>query len=373
MMDPKKASRVETDDDDGGDEKDELELKKVDEAAEEVEEVDHGEEGETYRLYMVGRDEARECDARRARNALLTCDRPGVEVKYTIKFQEYSPSVLGLEFRSGRDYYIISTSTGTLEGLDQLQGGVCETLRMKVVLHVGQDPGRSPRREEEEEEGEGAGEEGEGPGVGATDWGPPWDKGRGRAARPELGDAALSGETHHAGVTESFPERRHSLLSGSGLALIVGAASGILIIFLLVLLALVACRLRRQRHHHQQQQQHHHPHHHHQQQQQQHQQQQQQHHQLHNSNNISSSGMPSNNYQPLQQHHLLQQQQQHHHHQQQHQQQQHHQLSRSISISTDAMMTRRDYAHARTLLSTPVGAPPPLGPSPRPAGVYYRV
>ncbi|XP_061431190.1 vitellogenin-1-like [Lethenteron reissneri] len=106
MMDPKKTSRVETDDD-SNDEKDELQQKKVEEAEEEVEEVEHGEEGETYRLYMVGREEARECDARRARNALLTCDRPGVEVKYTIKFQEYSPSVLGLEFRSGRDYYII--------------------------------------------------------------------------------------------------------------------------------------------------------------------------------------------------------------------------------------------------------------------------
>nr|XP_032836197.1 ephrin-B3-like [Petromyzon marinus]XP_032836198.1 ephrin-B3-like [Petromyzon marinus] len=98
MMDLKEASRVETD----GDEKDEVEQTKVEEVGEEL-----GVEGERYRLYMVGRDEARECDARRARNALLTCDRPGVEVKYTIKFQEYSPSVLGLEFRSGRDYYII--------------------------------------------------------------------------------------------------------------------------------------------------------------------------------------------------------------------------------------------------------------------------
>uniref|UniRef100_A0A3Q3WY68 Ephrin RBD domain-containing protein n=1 Tax=Mola mola TaxID=94237 RepID=A0A3Q3WY68_MOLML len=57
---------------------------------------------------------------------------------FTFKFQEFSPNLWGLEFLKGRDYYITSTSTGFLQGLDNTDGGVCRTTSMKLVLRVGQ-------------------------------------------------------------------------------------------------------------------------------------------------------------------------------------------------------------------------------------------
>ncbi|XP_066841256.1 ephrin-B3 [Anser cygnoides] len=58
---------------------------------------------------------------------LLTCDRPQRELRATIKFQEFSPSLWGHEFRRLRDYYIITTSDGTPEGLENRQGGLRDT------------------------------------------------------------------------------------------------------------------------------------------------------------------------------------------------------------------------------------------------------
>uniref|UniRef100_A0A3B5KU83 Ephrin RBD domain-containing protein n=1 Tax=Xiphophorus couchianus TaxID=32473 RepID=A0A3B5KU83_9TELE len=63
---------------------------------------------------------------------------PDQDVKFTFKFQEFSPNLWGLEFLKGKDYYITSTSTGSLRGLDNTKGGVCRTKSMKLVLRVGQ-------------------------------------------------------------------------------------------------------------------------------------------------------------------------------------------------------------------------------------------
>ncbi|XP_071888364.1 ephrin-B3 isoform X2 [Anas platyrhynchos] len=70
------------------------------------------------------------------------------ELRATIKFQEFSPSLWGHEFRRLRDYYIITTSDGTPEGLENRQGGACETRAMRVTLRVGQRPGAGPAPEE---------------------------------------------------------------------------------------------------------------------------------------------------------------------------------------------------------------------------------
>ncbi|XP_027374114.1 ephrin-B3 isoform X2 [Bos indicus] len=87
---------------------------------------------EFYKLYLVGGAQGRRCEAPPAPNLLLTCDRPDLDLRFTIKFQEYSPNLWGHEFRSHHDYYIIATSDGTREGLESLQGGVCLTRGMKV-------------------------------------------------------------------------------------------------------------------------------------------------------------------------------------------------------------------------------------------------
>ncbi|KAG7484084.1 hypothetical protein MATL_G00045830 [Megalops atlanticus] len=98
-------------------------------------------EYEYYKLYLVSsREQADRCEVMGAPNLLLTCDKPSSDMRFTIKFQEFSPNLWGHEFHTLRDYYIIATSDGTRQGLDSMRGGVCVTRGMKVVLKVGQTP-----------------------------------------------------------------------------------------------------------------------------------------------------------------------------------------------------------------------------------------
>uniref|UniRef100_A0A3B3RT37 Ephrin B2 n=1 Tax=Paramormyrops kingsleyae TaxID=1676925 RepID=A0A3B3RT37_9TELE len=93
---------------------------------------------ELYKLYMVERKQLEACAVTEADTPLLNCDKPDQDVKFTLKFQEFSPNLWGLEFFRGKDYHIISTSNGTLEGLNNQKGGVCKTKFMKITMKVGQ-------------------------------------------------------------------------------------------------------------------------------------------------------------------------------------------------------------------------------------------
>ncbi|XP_036451577.1 ephrin-B3 [Colossoma macropomum] len=94
---------------------------------------------EYYKLYLVStREQADRCEVIGPPNLLLTCDRPNADMRFTIKFQEFSPNLWGHEFKNLHDYYIIATSDGTKQGIDSMRGGVCVTRGMKVVLKVGQ-------------------------------------------------------------------------------------------------------------------------------------------------------------------------------------------------------------------------------------------
>ncbi|XP_070297885.1 ephrin-B3-like [Salvelinus sp. IW2-2015] len=65
-------------------------------------------EYEFYKLYLVSsRDQADRCEVTGAPNLLLTCDKPNNDMRFTIKFQEYSPNLWGHEFKTNADYYII--------------------------------------------------------------------------------------------------------------------------------------------------------------------------------------------------------------------------------------------------------------------------
>uniref|UniRef100_A0A672KJC8 Ephrin-B3a n=1 Tax=Sinocyclocheilus grahami TaxID=75366 RepID=A0A672KJC8_SINGR len=65
-------------------------------------------EYEYYKLYLVSsREQADRCEVMGAPNLLLTCDKPNSDMRFTIKFQEYSPNLWGHEFKNLRDYYII--------------------------------------------------------------------------------------------------------------------------------------------------------------------------------------------------------------------------------------------------------------------------
>uniref|UniRef100_A0A3Q1FYP2 Ephrin B2 n=1 Tax=Acanthochromis polyacanthus TaxID=80966 RepID=A0A3Q1FYP2_9TELE len=93
---------------------------------------------EFYRVYLVSKSQLASCTIDKTDTPLLNCDKPHRDVKFTFKFQEFSPNLWGLEFLKGKDYYITSTSTGSLQGLDNNNGGVCRTKSMKLVLRVGQ-------------------------------------------------------------------------------------------------------------------------------------------------------------------------------------------------------------------------------------------
>ncbi|XP_047226932.1 ephrin-B2a [Girardinichthys multiradiatus] len=95
---------------------------------------------EYYKVYMVPREQLESCTITKADTPLLNCVKPDQDVKFTLKFQEFSPNLWGLEFFKGRDYYIISTSNGTMEGIDNQEGGVCKTKSMKIIMKVGQNP-----------------------------------------------------------------------------------------------------------------------------------------------------------------------------------------------------------------------------------------
>uniref|UniRef100_A0A8C6LBY9 Ephrin B2 n=2 Tax=Nothobranchius TaxID=28779 RepID=A0A8C6LBY9_NOTFU len=83
---------------------------------------------EFYKVYLVSKSKMESCGVDKMDTPLLSCDKPDQDVKFTFKFQEFSPNLWGLEFLKGRDYYI------TCElGLDNTSGGVCRTKSMKLV------------------------------------------------------------------------------------------------------------------------------------------------------------------------------------------------------------------------------------------------
>ncbi|XP_008417828.1 ephrin-B1 isoform X1 [Poecilia reticulata] len=102
--------------------------------------ADQGRDYEFYKLYLVKREQAESCSTVLDPNVLVNCNKPGKNIKFTIKFQEFSPNYMGLEFKRNVNYYITSTSNGTIEGLENREGGVCKSRAMKVIMKVGQDP-----------------------------------------------------------------------------------------------------------------------------------------------------------------------------------------------------------------------------------------
>ncbi|XP_028671345.1 ephrin-B1 [Erpetoichthys calabaricus] len=101
---------------------------------------DGGRPYEYYKLYLVRKAQVESCSTVMDPNVLVTCNKPEQDIKFTIKFQEFSPNYMGLEFKKNVDYFITSTSNGTAEGLENREGGVCSTRSMKIILKVGQDP-----------------------------------------------------------------------------------------------------------------------------------------------------------------------------------------------------------------------------------------
>ena len=68
--------------------------------------ADEGREYEFYKLYLVKREQADSCSTVLDPNVLVNCNKPEKDIKFTIKFQEFSPNYMGLEFKRNVNYYI---------------------------------------------------------------------------------------------------------------------------------------------------------------------------------------------------------------------------------------------------------------------------
>lgn len=178
---------------------------------------------EYYKVYLVDKEQAESCTIK-DKTPLLNCAKPDQDVKFTIKFQEFSPNLWGLEFQRNRDYYIISTSNGSVEGVDNQQGGVCVTKAMKILMKVGQDPNSTNR-----------------------------DAGPSRRPDDEAGSNRKSSTTSpfvNSPASSSTDGRNsgHTSIIGSEVALFAGIASGC-IIFIVIIITLVVLLLKYRRRH----------------------------------------------------------------------------------------------------------------------------
>lgn len=68
--------------------------------------ADQGRDYEFYKLYLVKREQAESCSTVLDPNVLVNCNKPEKDIKFTIKFQEFSPNYMGLEFKRNVNYYI---------------------------------------------------------------------------------------------------------------------------------------------------------------------------------------------------------------------------------------------------------------------------
>ncbi|XP_053311247.1 ephrin-B2 [Spea bombifrons] len=183
-----------------------------------------GAQYEYYKVYLVDKEQADSCTIK-DRTPLLNCAKPDQDVKFTIKFQEFSPNLWGLEFQRKKDYYIISTSNGSVEGLNNQEGGVCVTKAMKILMKVGQDPDSDsdkdalPTKRPDHDSGA---------------------NGKSSTTSPFVnGPSGSSTDGKNAG---------HSSILGSEVALFSGIASGC-IIFIVIIITLVVLLLKYRRRH----------------------------------------------------------------------------------------------------------------------------
>lgn len=89
-------------------------------------------------MYLVSKNEYDSCKISNIYTSrqILRCDKPFENVKYTFYISRFSPVPGAIEFIPGNEYYVISTSNGTLNGLNNTQGGACRDSNMKLVIRV---------------------------------------------------------------------------------------------------------------------------------------------------------------------------------------------------------------------------------------------
>jgi hypothetical protein len=90
---------------------------------------------EQYVIYNVSKEEYEDCRITQAQpRVIAVCDQPH-DLKYvTITFRSFTPTPGGLEFKPGKDYFFISTSSKS--DLNRKLGGRCTTNNMRLVFKI---------------------------------------------------------------------------------------------------------------------------------------------------------------------------------------------------------------------------------------------
>ncbi|CAI2351099.1 unnamed protein product [Caenorhabditis sp. 36 PRJEB53466] len=89
-------------------------------------------------IYMVSDEEYDHCFLAKPR-LVGACDNQTINASINIVFRTFTPTPGGFEFQPGHSYFLISTSDGTLEGIDRKKDGLCSTKQMKIKFEVEPD------------------------------------------------------------------------------------------------------------------------------------------------------------------------------------------------------------------------------------------
>jgi len=118
---------------------------------------------EQHVIYSVSREEYDGCRVTSPRPKIVAiCNKPEQFQFVTITFRNFSPTPGGMEFKPGKSYYLISTST--TRDLHRRVGGYCSTHNMKMVFKVADNSAKSNSVNEnavDQQGGEDSGDSGE--------------------------------------------------------------------------------------------------------------------------------------------------------------------------------------------------------------------
>ncbi|KAL3982618.1 Ephrin family protein [Acanthocheilonema viteae] len=78
------------------------------------------------------------CELDSRSQAFLICDSPlaTTSISHKIVFRQFSPLPNGFEYQPGRSYYLITTSNGSKEGMNNTRLGLCVTANMRLRIDV---------------------------------------------------------------------------------------------------------------------------------------------------------------------------------------------------------------------------------------------
>ena len=99
---------------------------------------------EQFVIYHVTKEEYDTCYIRsHSPRIIAQCNHPYKRMEYPISFRSFSPMPNALEYKPGKDYHFISTSSK--DDLHLRIGGMCLSNNMKLVFKVGKRHEREPK------------------------------------------------------------------------------------------------------------------------------------------------------------------------------------------------------------------------------------